>query len=74
MEFTSPGSFAVWWCAPESEAAAIFDTSDNVHLIDDVDEIVASVAAKVRAEDVIIVMSNGSFAGIHAKLLAALAS
>lgn len=65
---------AVWWCAPESEAAAIFDTSDNVHLIDDVDEIVASVAAKVRAEDVIIVMSNGSFAGIHAKLLAALAS
>jgi UDP-N-acetylmuramate: L-alanyl-gamma-D-glutamyl-meso-diaminopimelate ligase len=43
-------------------------------LIDDVDEIVASVAAKVRAEDVIIVMSNGSFAGIHAKLLAALGS
>ena len=39
----------------------------------DVDTIVREVAAEARAGDVIIVMSNGGFGGIHGKLLQALA-
>ena len=42
--------------------------------IPDVDEIIAHVAAQARDGDVILVMSNGSFGGIHRKILAALAS
>ena len=37
-----------------------------------VDAIVASVSREVRAGDVIVVMSNGGFGGIHGKLLGAL--
>jgi UDP-N-acetylmuramate: L-alanyl-gamma-D-glutamyl-meso-diaminopimelate ligase len=39
----------------------------------DVDTIVREVAAEARAGDVIVVMSNGGFGGIHGKLLQALA-
>lgn len=42
--------------------------------IPDVDEIVARVSASARPGDVLMVMSNGSFGGIHGKLLAALAA
>jgi UDP-N-acetylmuramate: L-alanyl-gamma-D-glutamyl-meso-diaminopimelate ligase len=38
----------------------------------DVDTIVAAVAAEARAGDVVVVMSNGGFGGIHGKLLQAL--
>jgi UDP-N-acetylmuramate: L-alanyl-gamma-D-glutamyl-meso-diaminopimelate ligase len=37
-----------------------------------VDAIVAHLAAKARREDVVAVLSNGGFGGIHGKLLAAL--
>jgi UDP-N-acetylmuramate: L-alanyl-gamma-D-glutamyl-meso-diaminopimelate ligase len=37
-----------------------------------VDAIVARVVAEARAEDVVAVLSNGGFGGIHGKLLAAL--
>jgi UDP-N-acetylmuramate: L-alanyl-gamma-D-glutamyl-meso-diaminopimelate ligase len=39
----------------------------------DVDTIVQNVAAEARAGDLIVVMSNGGFGGIHGKLLKALA-
>ena len=39
----------------------------------DVDTIVREVAAEARAGDLIVVMSNGGFGGIHGKLLQALA-
>jgi UDP-N-acetylmuramate: L-alanyl-gamma-D-glutamyl-meso-diaminopimelate ligase len=39
----------------------------------DVDAIVDAVAADARSGDVVVVMSNGGFGGIHRKLLAALA-
>jgi UDP-N-acetylmuramate: L-alanyl-gamma-D-glutamyl-meso-diaminopimelate ligase len=39
----------------------------------DVETIVREVAAEARAGDVIVVMSNGGFGGIHGKLLQALA-
>jgi UDP-N-acetylmuramate: L-alanyl-gamma-D-glutamyl-meso-diaminopimelate ligase len=40
--------------------------------ITDVDEIVRSLAAELRSGDVVAIMSNGAFGGIHEKLLAAL--
>jgi UDP-N-acetylmuramate: L-alanyl-gamma-D-glutamyl-meso-diaminopimelate ligase len=39
----------------------------------DVDEIVARVVPELRGGEVVLVMSNGGFGGIHAKLLDALA-
>ncbi len=40
--------------------------------ITDVDEIVSSLARELRSGDVVAIMSNGGFGGIHEKLLAAL--
>jgi UDP-N-acetylmuramate: L-alanyl-gamma-D-glutamyl-meso-diaminopimelate ligase len=44
----------------------------SADFIPEVDRIVASVAPEARAGDVLLVMSNGSFGGIHDKLLEAL--
>jgi UDP-N-acetylmuramate: L-alanyl-gamma-D-glutamyl-meso-diaminopimelate ligase len=41
--------------------------------IPEVDRIVATLAPEAKAGDVLLVMSNGSFGGIHDKLLDALA-
>lgn len=38
----------------------------------DVDAIVAAVSAEAREGDLIVVMSNGGFGGIHKKLVSAL--
>jgi UDP-N-acetylmuramate: L-alanyl-gamma-D-glutamyl-meso-diaminopimelate ligase len=65
--------------APEerlSEARLVSDLcSKNIHArhLPDVDAIVRAVSAEARAGDVVVVMSNGGFGGIHSKLLAALA-
>ena len=40
--------------------------------ITDVDEIVASLATELRSGDVVAIMSNGAFGGIHEKLMAEL--
>ncbi len=42
--------------------------------ITDVDAIVRSLAAELRSGDVVAVMSNGAFGGIHEKLLSALSA
>jgi UDP-N-acetylmuramate: L-alanyl-gamma-D-glutamyl-meso-diaminopimelate ligase len=42
--------------------------------ITDVDEIVGRLKADLCSGDVVAIMSNGAFGGIHEKLLAALAS
>ena len=39
-----------------------------------VDEIVTLLGQELRADDQVLVMSNGSFEGIHAKLLARLSA
>jgi UDP-N-acetylmuramate: L-alanyl-gamma-D-glutamyl-meso-diaminopimelate ligase len=39
-----------------------------------VDDIVATIAAEAREGDIVVIMSNGGFGGIHGKLLAALAA
>jgi len=59
-----------------SESRLVGDlTARNVHArhLPDVEAIVDAVAREARAGDVIVVMSNGGFGGIHRKLLAALA-
>jgi UDP-N-acetylmuramate: L-alanyl-gamma-D-glutamyl-meso-diaminopimelate ligase len=40
----------------------------------DLDALVADVAREARSGDHVLVMSNGGFGGIHAKLLAALSA
>src|SRR5258706_191736 len=42
--------------------------------ISNVDEIVRSLAAELRSGDVVAIMSNGAFGGIHEKLLSALSA
>jgi UDP-N-acetylmuramate: L-alanyl-gamma-D-glutamyl-meso-diaminopimelate ligase len=50
-------------------------TSKQVHArhLPDVDTIVATVAGEARDGDLVVVMSNGGFGGIHRKLLSAIA-
>ena len=58
-----------------SEAKLVEDlTNRNVHArhLPDVAAIVDAVSREARAGDLIVVMSNGGFGGIHRKLLAAL--
>jgi UDP-N-acetylmuramate: L-alanyl-gamma-D-glutamyl-meso-diaminopimelate ligase len=58
-----------------SESRLVGDlTARNVHArhLPDVEAIVDAVAREARAGDLIVVMSNGGFGGIHRKLLAAL--
>jgi UDP-N-acetylmuramate: L-alanyl-gamma-D-glutamyl-meso-diaminopimelate ligase len=58
-----------------SESRLVGDlTARNVHArhLPDVETIVDAVAREARAGDLIVVMSNGGFGGIHRKLLAAL--
>ena len=59
-----------------SEEQLVIDlAARNIHArhLPDVDAIVSAVSAEARAGDVVVVMSNGGFGGIHRKLLAALA-
>ncbi len=51
--------------APMGKKAGVFD---------DLDDMVAAIAAAAGVGDQILVMSNGGFGGVHDKLLAALAS
>jgi len=58
-----------------SESRLVGDlTARNVHArhLPDVEAIVDAVAREARAGDLIVVMSNGGFGGIHSQLLAAL--
>jgi UDP-N-acetylmuramate: L-alanyl-gamma-D-glutamyl-meso-diaminopimelate ligase len=44
----------------------------NARFVPDVGGIVEVLAREVRDGDIVVVMSNGGFGGIHTKLLAAL--
>ena len=56
------------WCLEEVAAAG--DTPASVS--DDVEQLVDDVVREVREGDQIVIMSNGSFAGIHQRFLGAL--
>ena len=53
-------------------ASEIAGGGPPAHTLDGADEIVSHLAPELRAGDVVAVMSNGGFGGIHEKLLAAL--
>jgi len=52
---------------------AVGATNKPASAITDVEEIVAKLGNDLRSGDVVAIMSNGAFGGIHEKLLAALA-
>jgi len=52
--------------------ADLRSAGQHARCIPTVDEIVATVSAESRPGDLVVVMSNGGFGGIHAKLLEAL--
>jgi UDP-N-acetylmuramate: L-alanyl-gamma-D-glutamyl-meso-diaminopimelate ligase len=54
-------------------AAVLAPLGERARVDDDLDSLVASVVAAARPGDRILVMSNGAFGGVHARLLAALA-
>ena len=54
-------------------AAALEPLGAKAQTHGDIASLVQAVQAQVRAGDVLVCMSNGSFGGIHAKLQAALA-
>ncbi|RMW97589.1 UDP-N-acetylmuramate:L-alanyl-gamma-D-glutamyl-meso-diaminopimelate ligase [Allofranklinella schreckenbergeri] len=67
----------VWAYNPQlgwDVAAALAPLGERAHTHSDIDALVRAIAANARAGDHIVCMSNGSFGGIHAKLLAALAA
>ena len=66
---------------PESERLSAEQLVDDLRAagrrarhIPEIDDIVATIAAEGRSGDVVAVMSNGGFGGIHKKLLQALAA
>jgi UDP-N-acetylmuramate: L-alanyl-gamma-D-glutamyl-meso-diaminopimelate ligase len=58
---------------PHELTAQIQSDGIKAHHIPDVDEIVRAVVPETEEGDILLVMSNGGFGGIHGKLLAALA-
>ena len=58
---------------PEALAAGLRADGVAADYIPHVDDIVGRIASEARPGDVLLVMSNGGFGGIHEKLLAALA-
>ena len=55
-------------------AAALAPLGDKAAVHDDLDRLIAAIAAAARPGDHILVMSNGGFGGIHDKLLQRLAA
>ncbi len=51
---------------------ALAPLGDRVNVHDDLDRMVEAIAAFTRTGDHVLVMSNGSFGGVHGKILAAL--
>lgn len=56
------------------DVGGLFADAAGVRVQDDIDRIVAEVAAESRPGDAIVVMSNGAFFGLHGRLAAALAA
>ena len=66
----------VYWFQPEGMEWSLDEVVDEspvpAELVGEIDELVERVAAEVQPGDQVVVMSNGGFAGVHHKLLAAL--
>jgi UDP-N-acetylmuramate: L-alanyl-gamma-D-glutamyl-meso-diaminopimelate ligase len=57
---------------PHRVIAALRDAGKTADYIPEVDEIVKRLASERRGDEVVLIMSNGGFGGIHGKLLEAL--
>ena len=55
-------------------AAALRSLGDHAHVFDDLTRLVAAITHCARPGDSVLVMSNGGFGGVHARLLEALAA
>jgi UDP-N-acetylmuramate: L-alanyl-gamma-D-glutamyl-meso-diaminopimelate ligase len=55
-------------------AAALAPLGDAVRVCPDIDALVHAVGRAAQPGDQVLCMSNGSFGGVHARLLARLAS
>jgi UDP-N-acetylmuramate: L-alanyl-gamma-D-glutamyl-meso-diaminopimelate ligase len=64
------GKNALGWNLSDSLAPL----GERAQAFDDLDRLVASVAAAARSGDHVLVMSNGGFGGVHGRLLDALAA
>ncbi|MFH2087478.1 MAG: UDP-N-acetylmuramate:L-alanyl-gamma-D-glutamyl-meso-diaminopimelate ligase [Pseudomonadota bacterium] len=53
-------------------AQALAPLGSRARVFDDLDQLVAAVAADAREGDQVLIMSNGGFGGVHEKLLSAL--
>jgi len=84
MKAALPGSLAgadrvfcyganLGWDAAAALAPMNANGSGKAEVCDELDALVARIAAAARPDDHVLVMSNGGFGGIHDKLLAALA-
>ena len=49
--------------------SALAGLGDKVAVVDELDALIEAIAAEARAGDSVLVMSNGGFGGLHAKLL-----
>jgi UDP-N-acetylmuramate: L-alanyl-gamma-D-glutamyl-meso-diaminopimelate ligase len=54
-------------------AAALAPLGARATVHDDLDALLAAIVAEAKPGDHVLVMSNGGFGGVHAKLLARLA-
>jgi UDP-N-acetylmuramate: L-alanyl-gamma-D-glutamyl-meso-diaminopimelate ligase len=63
----------VYWFQPPgmdwSLESVVAESQVPATVVGDVDELVLQVVSEVRAGDQVVIMSNGSFGGIHQKLL-----
>ena len=57
---------------PHRVIAALRDAGKTADYIPEVDEIVRRLVSEKRGNEVVLIMSNGGFGGIHGKLLEAL--
>jgi UDP-N-acetylmuramate: L-alanyl-gamma-D-glutamyl-meso-diaminopimelate ligase len=68
----------VWLYAPPDlgwdAAGAVRPLGTQAHVATDLDQLVTSLARTVKSGDHVLVMSNGGFGGLHARLLAALSA
>jgi len=58
--------------SPDEVLSGLRARGRKAYYIPTADEIVSDLAPRLRAGDVVVIMSNGSFGGIHEKLLQAL--
>jgi UDP-N-acetylmuramate: L-alanyl-gamma-D-glutamyl-meso-diaminopimelate ligase len=63
----------VLWYEPEEVSWSIQDTSDQsatkIHIFDDIDQLILRTLKSISRSTHIIIMSNGSFQGLHIKLI-----